>query len=156
MNTPIKVSLDKKSYKVYIEENSLENIFKYHFKLFKNRRAIIITDKNVAKIYLKKMESNLKSNNLKFCTYILQPGERSKSFKQLEKLTNSLLRFNISRDDVIYALGGGVIGDLSGFVASVILRGVDWVQLRTSLLAQVDSSVGGKTAINTKFGKNLI
>src|SRR6185437_10587063 len=87
---------------------------------------------------------------------ILPPGESSKSFEQLERLVDSLLAENVERGGLIVALGGGVIGDLAGFAAGILKRGIDFVQIPTTLLAQVDSSVGGKTAINTPRGKNLV
>src|SRR6185369_9646753 len=88
--------------------------------------------------------------------HVLEPGEQSKSFAGLERLTSELLRDGIDRGGLIVALGGGVIGDLTGFAAGVLKRGIDFAQIPTTLLAQVDSSVGGKTAINTPEGKNLV
>ena len=86
----------------------------------------------------------------------MPPGEASKSFPSFERVCEALIEARIERGDVVIALGGGVVGDLAGFAASVVRRGVDYIQVPTTLLAQVDSSVGGKTAIDSKFGKNLV
>lgn len=115
---------------------------------FPNRKYFIITDENVYK--------NCKIFSNDENVFIIQPGEESKSFSNYESLSLQLLEKNIDRNSLIIGFGGGVVGDLSGFVASTILRGVDFIQIPTTLLAMVDSSVGGKVAINTKFGKNLI
>ena len=101
------------------------------------------------KTFLKKLGKNTKK-------IPILSGEKSKSIKALEILYDNLLSAGIQRDTVIYAFGGGVIGDLVGFAAATILRGVDYVQIPTTLLSQIDSSVGGKTAINSSYGKNLI
>lgn len=121
-----------------------------------NRQAIIITDTNVAKSHLKTVSNYLKENNLKSETIILPDGEKTKSFTYLTKLMDKIFAFRPNRKTILIALGGGVIGDLVGFTASILLRGVDFIQIPTTLLSQVDSSVGGKTGINNDFGKNLI
>ena len=142
------------NYKIYIGKNILEKIDFYHKSLFQNRPKLITYDKNLYQtstfnILLKQFGNKTK-------TIPIKSGEESKSIKSLEKLYNNLLSAGIDRDSVIYALGGGVIGDLVGFAAATILRGVDYVQIPTTLLSQIDSSVGGKTAINNQYGKNLI
>ncbi len=156
MHKTLTVKLKKQSYDINIGEKSLYNIHNYHNKLFKNKRVFVITDSNIEKIYLNPFKESFKKINLEVSHITIPAGEKSKNLKTIELIYNKLLHLRISRKDVIYALGGGVVGDITGFISSIVLRGVDWVQVPTSLLAQVDSSVGGKTGINTSFGKNLI
>lgn len=119
-------------------------------------RCGIVTDANVAKYHLAELEASLKAEGRWKGSIVLPAGEASKSFAQLAPLCSQLLEMELERGDMVVALGGGVIGDLAGFAASILRRGVRFVQVPTSLLAQVDSSVGGKTGINTPQGKNLI
>ena len=119
-------------------------------------RCAIVTDENVAACHLQGLAAALGARGLLAGTKILPPGEGSKSFAVLQDLCESLLAMRLERGDLVLALGGGVIGDLAGFAASIVRRGIRYVQLPTTLLAQVDSSVGGKTAINATHGKNLI
>lgn len=119
-------------------------------------RCAVVTDENVAHFHLATLEAALKRDNRHVGSIILPPGEKTKSFRELEPLCERLLEFGLERGDLVVALGGGVIGDLAGFAASILRRGVRFVQIPTSLLAQVDSSVGGKTGIDTPQGKNLI
>ena len=119
----------------------------------------IITDKNVYRHYQHEIDDLLSRVKLRNCivkTYIIPAGENSKCYRLLEKCTDWLLQNKFRRECCLVALGGGVVGDLTGLVASVYLRGVDYLQVPTSLLAMVDSSVGGKTAIDTKYGKNTV
>jgi len=147
MNKRIRVELDERSYDIVIGKNSLD--FLSQFLAQKSYSKIfIITDENVAKLHLAKLP--------KFETIILPAGEQTKSFTNLEKISEEILAKGVDRKSLIIAFGGGVIGDLAGFVASILLRGIDFIQIPTTLLAAVDSSVGGKTAINSKSGKNLI
>ena len=119
-------------------------------------RAGIVTDENVAARHLPALEAGLKAAGRHAGTVVLKPGEATKSFAVLASLSEKLLEMGLERGDLVVALGGGVIGDLAGFAASILRRGVRFVQIPTTLLAQVDSSVGGKTGINTPQGKNLI
>ncbi len=119
-------------------------------------QCAIVTDENVGPLYLSKVESTLKEAGMFAGSVTVPAGESSKSFPVLEEVCNDLLALGIERGDIVIALGGGVIGDLAGFAASILRRGVRMVQIPTTLLAQVDSSVGGKTGINTVHGKNLI
>ena len=143
------VNLNKnidKSYPIIIKKGMLDEIWEY---IDKNRRYFLITNEKIAKIYkdfLKNFDNVI----------IIKDGEKYKNLKTVEKILNKLLKEKIERKDCIIAFGGGVIGDMAGFCASSILRGVDFIQIPTTLLAQVDSSVGGKTGFNSKFGKNLI
>jgi len=116
----------------------------------------IVTDDNVARYHLKELEASLRAEGRLKGSVVLPAGEATKSFRELAPLCEKLLEMGLERGDFVVALGGGVIGDLAGFAASILRRGVRMVQIPTSLLAQVDSSVGGKTGINTPQGKNLI
>jgi 3-dehydroquinate synthase len=119
-------------------------------------RCGIVTDRHIAARHLAPIETSLKAAGRHAGTIVLEPGEATKSMTQLAEVADALLDMGLERSDLVIALGGGVIGDLAGFAASVIRRGVRYVQIPTSLLAQVDSSVGGKTAVNSRLGKNLI
>lgn len=120
------------------------------------RSTAIVTDETVAGLHLDRLAASLERTGLRTASIVVSPGEASKSFPALEKVCGDLLSARIERGDVVIALGGGVVGDLTGFAAAILRRGVRLVQAPTTLLAQVDSSVGGKTGINTAHGKNLI
>ncbi len=122
----------------------------------KGRKAAIITDEYVAPIYLEALVQSLDASGIASVTLVLPAGEKTKSFEHLMTVCDKVLEARIERNDYVIALGGGVIGDLSGFAAGIVRRGVRFVQIPTSLLSQVDSSVGGKTGINSRYGKNLI
>ncbi len=124
--------------------------------LLRRRHVAIVTDDNVAQRHLRTLLAALDQAAITHVHRVISPGEQSKSFNQLEAVLNWLLEEKIERGDFLLAFGGGVIGDLTGFAASILRRGVDFAQIPTTLLAQVDSSVGGKTGINSRFGKNLI
>lgn len=119
-------------------------------------QLIVVTDSHLAETHLPALESSLKAVGVPCHSLVMPAGEGSKSFSQLEALVSQLLDLRPDRKVVLVALGGGVIGDLTGFAASILLRGVRFIQIPTTLLAQVDSSVGGKTGINTRHGKNLV
>lgn len=150
------VDLGERSYEILIGENILDETASHISPLLNRPRTVIITDENVAKHQLLRLEENLKKGNIQFETIILPAGEATKSMEMFNSLLDQLLSMRLERSDTIIAFGGGVIGDLVGFVSSVYLRGIDFIQIPTTLLAQVDSSVGGKTGINSKHGKNLI
>lgn len=133
---PYNIIFSSDPLKTIIEENS-------------DKQIHIVTDTNVAQII-----SVPKKNNIHL--HIIPAGEESKCFSRYKSLCEKILSFSISRNDIIVALGGGVVGDLAGFCAATVLRGIDYIQIPTTLLSMVDSSVGGKTAINTEMGKNLI
>ncbi len=124
--------------------------------LIAQRRVAIVTDGTVADLHLATLTGSLDAAGIAHDTVVLPPGESAKSFAGFEELVDSLLAARVERGTTLIALGGGVVGDMTGFAASVIRRGTDFVQAPTTLLAQVDSSVGGKTGINSKHGKNLI
>lgn len=154
--TKIKVELDERSYEILIGQGLLAEAGPRINALRPGAKCSIVTDKNVAKHHLSSLEASLKQAGITYASVVLPAGEGTKSFEKLQLLTEQLLSHEIERGDLVIALGGGVIGDLAGFAASILRRGVDFVQIPTSLLAQVDSSVGGKTGINSSFGKNLI
>ncbi|EJT03641.1 3-dehydroquinate synthase [Rhizobium sp. CCGE 510] len=122
----------------------------------KGRKAAVITDENVAPLYLKAFVASLDQAGIASAEVVLPAGEKTKSFEHLMTVCDRVLEARVERNDCVIALGGGVIGDLSGFAAGIVRRGVRFVQVPTSLLSQVDSSVGGKTGINSRHGKNLI
>ncbi|WP_298745062.1 3-dehydroquinate synthase [uncultured Brevundimonas sp.] len=119
-------------------------------------RTVVITDETVARLHGQAALASLKAAGVPGRLLTVPPGEGSKSFAELERVIDRLLAFGLDRQDVVVALGGGVVGDLAGLAAALFMRGVDFVQVPTTLLAQVDSSVGGKTAIDTPRGKNLV
>jgi 3-dehydroquinate synthase len=122
----------------------------------KGRRAAVITDENVGALYLAPLTASLEAAGFTVASLVLPAGEKTKSFEHLMSVCDTVLEARVERNDMVIALGGGVIGDLSGFAAGIVRRGVRFVQIPTSLLSQVDSSVGGKTGINTRQGKNLV
>lgn len=150
----VPVALGERSYDVLIENGALDRAGDLLAPYLKRGRAIIVTDANVAEHQLPRLWNTL--SRIERHVITLPAGESTKSWAQLEALTDKLLALEVERGDHIVALGGGVIGDLVGFAAAILKRGCGFVQIPTTLLAQVDSSVGGKTAINTRAGKNLI
>jgi len=119
-------------------------------------RAAVVTDENLAKFHLDALTCALEQAGINATPVVVAAGEKSKGFATLEEVTNAILKARLERGDAVIALGGGVIGDLAGFTAGIVRRGMNFIQIPTSLLAQVDSSVGGKTGINTGYGKNLV
>lgn len=152
----IEVKLSHKTYPLYIEKGLLNKIGEEVSKVFKGKKIAVVTDENVNAIYGDKVVNSLLKNNFNVKKIVLAPGEKSKSVTELLAVYDELLDFGITRGDLIVALGGGVIGDLTGFAASTVLRGVPFIQIPTSLLAQIDSSIGGKVAVDLPRGKNLI
>ncbi|MCF6368796.1 3-dehydroquinate synthase [Rhizobium halophilum] len=122
----------------------------------KGRRAAIVTDEHVEPLYLAQLMDSLQTDGIEAVSLTLPAGEKTKSMDGLAAVTDMMLAARIERGDAVIALGGGVIGDLAGFAAGIVRRGVRFIQIPTTLLAQVDSSVGGKTGINTRHGKNLL
>ncbi len=149
------INLGDKSYPIYIENHILDSIVEYITPMHKGKKIMIISDDNVFPLYGEKMMVNL-SAEYECYKHILAHGEQSKNMDIAKEVYTSLIEANLTRSDLIIALGGGVVGDLGGFVASTYLRGVKYVQIPTSLLAQVDSSVGGKVAVDLPQGKNLV
>lgn len=152
----VSVDLGKRAYTIEIGEGLLEEAGALIAPLLSRPFTVVVTDENVAHFHLKTLEQALAKFGIKSTSIILPSGEKTKSFTSLADLCEKLLAAGVERRDKIIAFGGGVIGDLTGFAASILRRGIDFIQIPTSLLAQVDSSVGGKTGINTSQGKNLI
>ena len=144
------------SYDIHIGAGLLRSCAPFLSPLLKRPFVAIVTDENVAQAHLESLTQALDSAGISHVTKIMPPGEASKSFTGLETLVDWLLDNKVERQDMVIALGGGVIGDLTGFAASTLRRGVRFTQIPTTLLAQVDSSVGGKTGINVPQGKNLV
>ena len=152
----VTVPLGERAYDVLIGPGLLGQSGRLIASRLGTAKCGIVTDENVARCHLAALESALKPEGQHVGSIVLKPGEATKSFSELEPLCERLLELGLERGDLVVALGGGVIGDLAGFAAAILRRGVRFVQIPTSLLAQVDSSVGGKTGIDTPQGKNLI
>jgi len=152
----VEVALDERAYDIVIGRGELQWLGKRLAVLRPGARAAIVTDRNVARHWLDRAEASLDEARIATSRIIVEEGEGSKSYAGFEQVCEALVAAKIERNDLVVALGGGVVGDLAGFAAAALRRGVDFVQVPTSLLAQVDSSVGGKTGINSPQGKNLI
>jgi 3-dehydroquinate synthase len=152
----VNVALGERAYDIVIGRGLLASLGQRIAALKPGAKAAIVTDETVAKLHLAATRTALDAAGIVAVDVIVPPGEASKSFETFERVCEALIAARIERSDVVIALGGGVIGDLAGFAAAVVRRGVDYVQVPTSLLAQVDSSVGGKTAIDSQYGKNLV
>ena len=155
MSDIVPVGLGERSYDIHIGAGLLARAGEL-LKPFARGAVPVVTDENVAEFHLQSLLDSLQANGIDGRSIILPPGEETKSFAGLERLCRELLRFGVERSGLVIALGGGVIGDLVGFAAGVLKRGVAFAQIPTTLLALVDSSVGGKTAIDVPEGKNLI
>lgn len=156
MSQKITVALGRNSYDIHVGDGLLEQAGPLVAACLNRPRTVIITDENVARCQLPRLEKSLTQEGIAFDSIILPAGEATKSFQQLENLLDQLLALQLERQDKIIAFGGGVIGDLVGFAASIYQRGIGFIQIPTTLLSQVDSSVGGKCGINTPRGKNLV
>ncbi len=156
MTRVVAVALDGRSYEVAIGPGLIAGAGDRLSRLLPRRRTAIVTDETVAALHANALTASLEHAGIAVSLIVLPPGEQTKSWDGLADLSDRLLALNLDRGDAIVALGGGVIGDLAGFAAAIYKRGMDFIQVPTSLLAQVDSSVGGKTAIDTPRGKNLI
>ncbi len=152
----ISVNLEGNSYDILVESGALNAAAAELKEHIQNDRVFVVTDTNVAAQWLAPLQADLQKSSIQVIHHILPAGEQTKSWAVLEQLTDWLLDEGAERSDTLIALGGGVIGDLTGFAAAILKRGCHFIQMPTSLLAQVDSSVGGKTAINSRAGKNLI
>ncbi len=152
----VNVALGDRAYDIVIGRGALSSLGHRIKAIRPGARVAIVTDTTVAKYWLKPAQAALAEAGIESTKIVVGGGEGSKSYGVLEDVCEALIAAKIERSDLVVALGGGVIGDLAGFAASIVRRGVDFVQVPTSLLAQVDSSVGGKTGINSPKGKNLI
>jgi 3-dehydroquinate synthase len=152
----VRVELGARGYDIVVGAGALDSLAAIRELKPRLKRVFVVTDETVDKLHGAALRGTLDRIGLAADFTVLPPGEATKSFLELEKLCETLLAHRLERGDIVIAFGGGVIGDLAGFAAGVLLRGIDYVQVPTTLLAQVDSSVGGKTAIDTRSGKNLV
>ncbi|TBB55953.1 3-dehydroquinate synthase [Rhizobium ruizarguesonis] len=152
----VHVPLGERAYDILIGPGLIARAGAEIASRLKGRKAAVVTDENVAPLYLKALVASLDEAGIASAEVVLPAGEKTKSFEHLITVCDKVLEARVERNDYVIALGGGVIGDLSGFAAGIVRRGVRFVQVPTSLLSQVDSSVGGKTGINSHHGKNLI
>jgi len=152
----LKVELASRSYKIKIGQDVLQDLGQELQSVGFKGKLLIVTDENVSPLYADSCLESLEKSGFQTRVFSIPPGEESKSWMWAEQIFSAVLDFNLDRDSGIVALGGGVVGDLAGFIAATYLRGVAYVQVPTTLLAQVDSSVGGKVAINHSRGKNMI
>ncbi len=152
----IQVKLKENPYKIVVGAGILERVPAFLAKLGLNRKVLVVTDRNVARYHLKRLTSALNRKRIPYQVFQLPTGERAKSAAEISKLYSFLLKNRFERRDPVIALGGGAVGDAAGFAASTYLRGVPLIQIGTTLLAQVDSSIGGKTGMNLPEGKNLV
>lgn len=144
----MKISSD--AYDIYVLENELDQFSKLIETISNNKRLYVITDQIVFDLYEKTLSNNIKDREIKY--YIAT----NKDMKNYQKIVKDLLADGITKNDILISFGGGVVGDLTGFIASTLFRGISYIQIPTTLLSQIDSSIGGKTALDTKYGKNLI
>ena len=152
----VPVSLAGRSYDILIGPGLIDRAGELSAGLLASQRVIVVTDETVAPLYGARLVASFEKAGIAATMVTVPAGESSKEFAAFGRLMNALLDQRPDRKVTLVALGGGVVGDLAGFAAAILLRGVDFIQVPTTLLAQVDSSVGGKTAINTRHGKNLI
>lgn len=152
----VDVALGDRAYDIVIGRGVLASLGERVARLRPGVRTAVVTDRTVAKYWLEPTEAALAGAGIPTSRIVVEEGEISKTYAGLEKVSEALIAAKIERNDLVIALGGGVVGDLAGFAAAILRRGVDFVQVPTSLLAQVDSSVGGKTGINSPQGKNLL
>jgi len=152
----VRVDLGDRSYDILIGQNLIAEAGRLIAGVMPKARTLVVTDRNVAAHHLEPLLASLRTAGIPAESTVIEPGEASKSFSALERVVDAILGAKLERNDVVLALGGGVIGDLTGFAAGIARRGMAFIQIPTSLLAHVDSSVGGKTGINTARGKNLV
>ena len=152
----LRVELGDRAYEILVGPRLLERAGREIQPLLRGRQVVIVSDETVARHCLARLRDGLSEAGIAHHTVLLPPGEETKDLDHFGRLAEEILAFGIERGTMLVALGGGVVGDVTGFAAATLLRGIDFVQIPTTLLAQVDSSVGGKTGINTRTGKNLI
>src|SRR5260370_35211289 len=152
----VRVGLGERSYDILVGPGLIARAGAEILPLMRRRQAVIVTDETVARHHLSPLRKSLAAHGIAHRAVILPPGEGTKDLAHFGRLVDDVLGGGIERGTMLVALGGGVVGDIAGFAAATLLRGIDFVQIPTPLLAQVDSSVGGKTAINTSAGKNLL
>jgi 3-dehydroquinate synthase len=150
------VALGERAYDIVVGPGLVEQAGREILPLMRRRQAVVVTDETVARHYLAPLHDSLAEAGIIHHTVVLPPGEETKDLDHFGRLLEQILSCGIERGSMLVGLGGGVVGDMTGFAAATLLRGIDFTQIPTTLLAQVDSSVGGKTGINTQMGKNLI
>jgi len=149
------VDLGDRSYPIHIAAGVLDSAGETLMPVLRQNRVFVVSDTNVAPLYLERVIASFEAAGVTVTSHVVPAGEATKNFAELESLVEAMLAAKVERATAAVALGGGVVGDLTGFAAATTLRGMDFIQIPTTLLAQVDSSVGGKTGINTRHGKNL-
>src|SRR6516165_3768050 len=152
----VNVALGERSYDIVIGRGVMASLGSRARALRGGAKAAIVTDHIVAPLHLDAAEAALAAGGMASSRVVVAAGEGTKSYAGLERVCEALIAARLERGDLVVALGGGVVGDLAGFAAAIVRRGLDYIQVPTTLLAQVDSSVGGKTAINSRHGKNLV
>jgi len=156
VDTSIKVALGDRSYEIVVGRNLLDDLGRRLLALGYSGKVGVVTDKNVGRLFGARVMRSLKSAGLLAHLTIIPAGERTKRLRWVGRVLDDLVERRFERSSVLIGLGGGVIGDLTGFSAAIYLRGIPFVQVPTTLVAQVDSSVGGKTGVNHPMGKNLV
>jgi 3-dehydroquinate synthase len=159
MNCQLQINLPQRpssSYPIYLDNSLLINWQSWLTRHFVGKKIIIISDDNVSRLYANQLASNLSQAGYLVCLLDFEAGEASKNLNTKIKLEEQMFEFGCDRHTLCLAVGGGVVGDLTGFIASTYMRGIKYIQIPTTLLAMLDSSVGGKTAINTSYGKNIL
>ena len=154
--TTVKVALGERAYDIVIGRHQITTLGARSAALKPGAKAAIVTDDTVAGLHLAAVEAAVAAGGVAASRVIVEAGENTKSFAGFERVCEALIAARVERGDLVLALGGGVVGDLAGFAAATVRRGLDYIQVPTTLLAQVDSAVGGKTAINSRHGKNLV
>ena len=152
----LEVNLTHNPYDIIIEKGALKTVGQWVKSLWEPQKIALITDNHVGALYAEKVKLSLEHEGFEVVVFDFLEGEASKNLKTVNKAYEFLIKNGMTRSDGIVALGGGVVGDLAGFVASTYMRGIHFVQVPTSLTAQVDSSIGGKTGVNTPFAKNIV
>src|SRR6266567_3338491 len=152
----LRVELGERGYDILVGPGLIGRAGAEILPLLRRRQAVIVTDETVARHHLVPLRASLAEHGIAERAVVLPPGEGTKDLAHFGRLVDDILAGGVERGTMLVALGGGVVGDIAGFAAATLLRGIDFVQIPTTLLAQVDSSVGGKTAINTSTGKNLL
>ncbi len=146
----------KNGYKILIEKGLASKAGEYIRKVTSAKKAFLISDGNVLELYGKTVADSLKANGFEVSSFAFEAGEKSKTLDTVTQMIYAMCSSGIGRTDIVVALGGGVVGDMAGFASAIYLRGIDFVQIPTTLLSQVDSSVGGKTGCDITYGKNLV
>lgn len=152
----VSLSLGKRSYDVHVKNGALDSVGFFASRARLGGRVALITDTNVYPLYGERVKRSLQDADYDVTVHVFEAGEQSKNLSQVERLANEMVQAGHDRSSFVVALGGGVVGDMAGFIASIYYRGIPYVQVPTTVMAQVDSSVGGKTAVDIASGKNLI